>query len=108
MSNKDKENVLTTEPYKQPYAEGISGLRTGIKDKATVTSKDTVSQKEILSPQERVSQEMYRNVFRHDQNELGYQEKKYVYRAPEYIGPKQYIKQESDLYQKEPWLCYSQ
>ena len=101
MSNKDIENVLTTKQYKQPYAEGISGLGTGIKDKATVASKDTVSQKEIPSPQERVSQEKYRNVIRYDQNELGYQDKKYVYRAPEYIGPNQYIKQESDLNQKE-------
>ena len=25
-----------------------------------------------------------------------------MYRVPEYIGPNQYIKQESDLYQKEP------
>ena len=102
MNNKDKENVLTTEQYKQPHAEGISDLRTGIQEKATVTSKDTVSQKEIPIPQERVSQEMYRNVIRYDQNELGYQEKKYVYRVLEYIGPNQYIKQESDLYQKEP------
>ena len=102
MSNKDIENVLTTKQYKQPYAEGISGLGTRIKDKATVASKDTVSQKEIPSPQERVSQEKYRNDIRYDQNELGYREKKYVYRAPEYIGPNQYIKQESDLYQKEP------
>ena len=102
MRNKEKENVLTTEQYKQPYADGISDLRTGIKDKATVASKDTVSQKEIPSPQERVSQEMYRNTIRYDQNELGYREKKYVYRAPEYIGPNQYIKQERDLYQKEP------
>ena len=61
MSNKDKEKTLTTEWYKQPYAEGIFDLRTGIKDKATVTSKDTVSQKVIPSPQERVSQEMYSN-----------------------------------------------
>ena len=76
MNNKDKENVLTTEQYKQPYAEGISDLRTGIQEKATVTSKDTASQKEILIPQERMSQEMYRNVIRYDQNELGYQEKK--------------------------------
>ena len=102
MNNKDKENVLTTEQYKQPYAEGISDLRTGIQEKATVTSKDTVSQKEIPFPQERVSQKKYRNAIRYDQNELGYQEKKYVYRAPEYIGQNQYIKQESDLYQKEP------
>ena len=102
MSNKDKENVLTTEQYKQPNAERISGLRTGIKDKATVTSKDTVSQKKIPSPQERVTQEMYRNVIRYDQNALGYQVKKNVCRIPEYIGPNQYIKQESDLSHKEP------
>ena len=68
-SNKDKEYVLTTEQYKQPYAEGISGLRTGIKDKATVTSNDTVSQKEIPIPQERVSQERYSKCIRYDQNE---------------------------------------
>ena len=101
MDNKDKENVVTTELYKQPCAEGISDLRTGLQEKARVTSKNTVSQKEIPIPQERVSQEMYRNVIRYDQNELGYQEKKYVYRVPEYIGPNQYIKQESDLNQKE-------
>ena len=75
MSNKDKEKTLTTEWYKQPYAERISDLRTGTKDKTTVTSKDTVSQREIPSPQERVSQEMYRNVIRYDQNELGFHEK---------------------------------
>ena len=101
MSNKDTEYVLTTEQYKQPYAEGISGLRTGIKDKATVTSKDTVSQKEIPIPQERVSQERYSNGIRYDQNKLGYQEKKYAYRVPEYIGSNQYIKQEGDVNQKE-------
>ena len=100
MSNAD--NSLTTEQYKQPYAEVISDLRTGFQEKATMTSKDVVSQKEIPIPQERVSQEMYRNVIRYDQNELGYQEKKYVYRVPEYIGPNQYIKQENDLYQKGP------
>ena len=54
VNNKDKENVLTTEQYKQPYAEGISDLRTGIQEKATVTSKDTVCQKEIPFPQEKV------------------------------------------------------
>ena len=101
MNNKDKENVLTTEQYKQPYAEGISDLRTGIQEKATVTNKDTVSQKEMPIPQERVSQEMYRNGIRYDQNELRYHVKKYAYRVPEYIGPNQYIKQESDLNQKE-------
>ena len=68
MNNKDKENVLITEQYKQPYAEGISDLRTGFQEKSTVTSKATVSQKEIPIPQERVSQEMYRNVIRYDKN----------------------------------------
>ena len=101
MDNKDKENVVTTELYKQPCAEGISDLRTGLQEKARVTSKNTVSQKEIPIPQDRVSQEMYRNGIRYDQNELGYHEKKYAYRVPEYIGPNQYIKQESDLNQKE-------
>ena len=101
MSNVDKENSLTTEHYKQPYAEGISDLRTGIQEKATMTRKDVGSQKEIPIHQERVSQERYSSGFRYDQNELGYHEKKYAYRVPEYIGPNQYIKQESDLNQKE-------